>query len=81
MTYSYWDGSGRRKVISIKTGSSIGAFLAACKQQLLVDLPELRVVSPESLMYVKEDMIIPHHVSVYSTVDLRLDIITVFFNR
>lgn len=79
ITYSYWDGSGHRKVVQVrsaplpvritdcvgspsvlgrqcKKGDTIAQFLEKCRQQF----PELRMVSVDSLMYIKEDLIIPH---------------------
>ncbi|RYH06230.1 hypothetical protein EON65_43115 [archaeon] len=59
VTYSYWDGSGHRKVIQIKKGATIGKFLEAVKLQLMDEFKELRSVSSEDILYVKEDLIIP----------------------
>lgn len=96
ITYSYWDGSGHRKVVTVsfaararrrgipvllnlvgpsevsqnkadeilaflsrlqcKKGDSIAQFLEKCRWQF----PELRAVSVDNLMYIKEDLIIPH---------------------
>ena len=75
ITYSYWDGSGHRMSVKVrfkapiiincstytvgvqcKKGDDIGTFLEKCRQQV----PELRGVSVDNLMYVKEDLIIPH---------------------
>ncbi|KAJ3725794.1 XAP5, circadian clock regulator-domain-containing protein [Lentinula raphanica] len=56
ITYSYWDGSGHRKSVVCKKGDSISTFLDKCRQQF----PELRGVNVDNLMYVKEDLIIPH---------------------
>ncbi|KZT11334.1 XAP5-domain-containing protein [Laetiporus sulphureus 93-53] len=61
ITYSYWDGSGHRKSVMCKKGDSISTFLEKCRQQF----PELRAVSVDNLMYVKEDLIIPHHHTFY----------------
>ncbi|GEM09190.1 hypothetical protein Rt10032_c07g3207 [Rhodotorula toruloides] len=61
ITYSYWDGSGHRKVVSCKKGDTIAQFLDKCRQQF----PELRSVSVDNLMYIKEDLIIPHHYTFY----------------
>ncbi|TDL24824.1 XAP5-domain-containing protein [Rickenella mellea] len=61
ITYSYWDGSGHRKSVVCKKGDEIGTFLEKCRQQF----PELRGVSADNLMYVKEDLIIPHHHTFY----------------
>jgi len=61
VVYSYWDGSGHRKSVTCKKGDDIGSFLEKCRQQF----PELRGVSVDNLMYVKEDIIIPHHYTFY----------------
>lgn len=49
ITYSYWDGSGHRKSVKCTKGDSIAQFLEKCRQQL----PELRGVSVDNLMYIK----------------------------
>ncbi|KAH9483689.1 Protein FAM50B [Psilocybe cubensis] len=61
IVYSYWDGSGHRKSVQCKKGDDIATFLEKCRAQF----PELRGVSVDNLMYVKEDLIIPHHYTFY----------------
>ncbi|GAA5926695.1 hypothetical protein JCM1841_000618 [Sporobolomyces salmonicolor] len=61
ITYSYWDGSGHRKVVQCKKGDTIAQFLEKCRQQF----PELRSISVDNMMYIKEDLIIPHHYTFY----------------
>ncbi|KAI8647757.1 FAM50A protein [Parasitella parasitica] len=61
ITYSFWDGSGHRKVVTCKKGDSIQQFLDACRQQF----SQLRGVNTDNLLYVKEDLIIPHHFTFY----------------
>ncbi|KAI0780991.1 XAP5, circadian clock regulator-domain-containing protein [Trametes elegans] len=61
ITYSYWDGSGHRKSVTCKKGDSISTFLEKCRQQF----PELRGIGVDNLMYIKEDLIIPHHYTFY----------------
>lgn len=61
ITYSYWDGTGHRKTVLCKKGDTIAHFLERCRQQV----NELRGVSVDSMMYIKEDLIIPHHYSFY----------------
>ncbi|KAI8056690.1 XAP5, circadian clock regulator-domain-containing protein [Syncephalis plumigaleata] len=56
ITYSYWDGSGHRKEVTCKKGDSISTFLIRCREQIY----DLRGVSVDNLLYVKEDLIIPH---------------------
>lgn len=65
ITFSYWDGSGHRKVVRMKKGNSIYQFLQACLETLRKDFNELRSISADQLMYVKEDLIIPHHYTFY----------------
>ncbi|CED84813.1 Uncharacterized conserved protein XAP-5 [Phaffia rhodozyma] len=61
ITYSYWDGAGHRRVVSCKKGDDIATFLEKCRLQF----PELRGISVDNLMYIKEDLIIPHHYTFY----------------
>ncbi|KAI8990162.1 FAM50A protein [Pilobolus umbonatus] len=61
ITYSFWDGSGHRKTVTCKKGDSVQQFLDACRQQF----PQLRGVNVDNLLYVKEDLIIPHHYTFY----------------
>ncbi|KAL0365592.1 UNVERIFIED_CONTAM: protein XAP5 CIRCADIAN TIMEKEEPER [Sesamum angustifolium] len=60
ITYSYWDGTGHRRVIQVRKGDTIGEFLRAVQQQLAPEFREVRTASVENLLYVKEDLIIPH---------------------
>ncbi|RXH76154.1 hypothetical protein DVH24_019042 [Malus domestica] len=96
ITYSYWDGTGHRRVlqasnmldlhlfslhdfsfkietiafsiifhilfisVQVKKGDKIGDFLKAVQQQLAPEFREVRTTSVENLLYVKEDLIIPH---------------------
>lgn len=69
VTYSYWDGSGHRRTTTLEKGFTIGRFLAKCKAELeKADFPELRAVSVDNLMYIKEDLIIPANVSFYDLI-------------
>lgn len=61
ITYSYWDGAGHRRVIRCKKGTTIGRFLGMVQ----TDFKELRNTSPDALVFVKEDLIIPQHYSFY----------------
>lgn len=45
-------------------------FLEKVRQQLCKEFPELKQVSTESLMYVKEDLIIPHVSEAANTIPL-----------
>ncbi|ETK89865.1 hypothetical protein, variant [Phytophthora nicotianae] len=68
VTYSYWDGSGHRREITVPKKTTIGKYLEFVKQQLVTEFAELRGVSAENLIYIKEDLIIPHHYSFYDLI-------------
>ncbi|XP_074602256.1 protein FAM50 homolog [Brevipalpus obovatus] len=65
ITFSYWDGSGHRRSVMMKKGNSIYQFLQRCLELLRKEFHELRSVTADQLMYVKEDLIIPHHYTFY----------------
>ncbi|CAN0910121.1 Protein XAP5 CIRCADIAN TIMEKEEPER [Linum grandiflorum] len=68
ITYSYWDGTGHRRTIQCRKGDSIGEFLRSVQQQLAPEFREIRTTSVENLLYVKEDLIIPHQHSFYELI-------------
>ncbi|KAH7522789.1 hypothetical protein JRO89_XSUnG0107200 [Xanthoceras sorbifolium] len=65
---NYWDGAGHRRVLQVRKGDSIGEFLRAVQQQLAPEFREIRTTSVENLLYVKEDLIIPHQHSFYELI-------------
>lgn len=65
VTFSYWDGSGHRRSVTMKKGNSIYQFLHKALEMLRAEFHELRSTTADSLMYVKEDLIIPHHYTFY----------------
>ncbi|XP_068156286.1 protein FAM50 homolog [Drosophila tropicalis] len=65
ITFSYWDGSGHRRNVLMKKGNSIYQFLQKCLELLRKEFIELKTVMADQLMYVKEDLILPHHYSFY----------------
>lgn len=65
ITFSYWDGSGHRRSIVQKKGNSIYQFLQNSLEVLRKEFPELKTVSADQLMYVKEDLILPQHYTFY----------------
>lgn len=68
ITYSYWDGTGHRRTIQVRKGDKIGDFLRSVQQQLAPEFREVRTTSVENLLYVKEDLIIPHQHSFYELI-------------
>ena len=65
ITYSYWDGSGHRRVVRMKKGNSIQQFLQRCLENIRREFNELKNATVNQLMYVKEDLIIPQHYMFY----------------
>ncbi|KAJ1725091.1 hypothetical protein LPJ53_000742 [Coemansia erecta] len=67
ITYSYWDGTGHRRQTQCQQGDTISVFLSKCRAQV----GELHGRSVDSLMFVKEDVILPHHLSFYDLITSR----------
>lgn len=65
ITFSYWDGSGHRRSVIMKKGNSIYQLLQRCLEVLRREFSELKTVMADQLMYVKEDLILPHHYTFY----------------
>lgn len=65
ITFSFWDGSGHRRSVKMKKGNTIYQFLQKCLELLRKEFHELRAIAADQLMYVKEDLIIPHHYTFY----------------
>ena len=68
VTYSYWDGSGHRRTIHVKKGLTILKFLELCRRDLSSVFHELRGTSADNMMYIKEDVIIPHNYTFYDLI-------------
>lgn len=68
ITYSYWDGSGHRRSITVPKGTTVARFLEWVRQDLCKEFPELRTVAADNLMYIKEDLIIPQQYSFYDLI-------------
>lgn len=68
ITYSYWNGSGHRRQVTVRKGDTIGAFLKAVQEQLAPQFREIRTATSSGLMYVKEDIILPHNVTFYELI-------------
>lgn len=46
--------------VQVPKRTTVGKYLELVKQQLVAEFAELRGVSSDNLLYVKEDLIIPH---------------------
>lgn len=68
--YSYHDPSGRdglkghRNTVTIEKGYTIEKFLDRCRQQV----PQLRGCGADQLIYIKEDLILPHSLTFYELI-------------
>lgn len=67
ITYSYYDGAGHRRSIVITKGTTVEEFLS----QVRKEFKELRNVSTDNLMFIKEDLIIPMHYSFYELIETK----------
>ena len=59
VVFSYWNGAGTRRALTCKRGTTILEFLELARLSLANEVPELRRADAQSLMFVKEDLIIP----------------------
>lgn len=68
ITYSYWDGSGHRRQLTIQKGDSIASFLEKVRKDLAKEFREMANASSDALLYVKEDLIIPQDITFYDLI-------------
>uniref|UniRef100_A0A6A7GBA1 Protein FAM50 homolog n=1 Tax=Hirondellea gigas TaxID=1518452 RepID=A0A6A7GBA1_9CRUS len=54
--------------MEVTKGNRIDEFLEACRLDLAVQFPEMRTVMADNLMYIKEDLIIPHNYTFYDLI-------------
>ncbi|XP_049620971.1 protein FAM50B isoform X2 [Suncus etruscus] len=71
VTFSYWDGSGHRRTALVRKGSTVQQFLKSVLPGLRQDFGELRAAGVEQLLFVKEDLILPHHRTFYDFIVAR----------
>jgi protein FAM50 len=64
VTYSYWDGAGHRFTTRVSKGTSIAGFLNKCRAQV----KQLRNASIDTLMFIKEDIILPQNLTFYDLI-------------
>lgn len=65
ITFSYWDGGGHRRKVEVLKGDTVGIFLGKTRDMLAKEFRELRHEATEGLMYIKEDLILPHTATFY----------------
>ena len=71
ITYSYWDGTGHRRSVRVKKGDAVGRFLELVRRDLSKDFREMSSVSSDALLYVKEDLILPHDITFHDLIATR----------
>lgn len=73
LVFSYWDGSGHRRSIRIKKRMTIQMFLSKALEILRREnmFNELKSASVDQLIFVKDDVILPHHYSFYDFIVTR----------
>ena len=64
------------QVVQVRKGTTIGRFLEVVKQQISAEFNDMKMISAENLLYIKEDLIIPH-VRKEGTIDLWWTIIAI----
>ena len=64
----YYDGTSHRRRLTVLKGDAVGDMIAAAHSALKTEFRDLRNVSKDALMYVKEDLIIPHHCTFYDLI-------------
>jgi len=59
--FAYWDGTSHKYSIEVKKGNTIQQFLTKVIEEVQNDCQELRGATPEHLIFVKNDLIMPHY--------------------
>lgn len=62
--FVFWDGSAHPGALDATKGELIGAFAERCRAAV----PALRNVPADRVMFVKDDLIVPHHYSFYDMI-------------
>eukprot|EP01114_Cavostelium_apophysatum_P022937 TRINITY_DN8473_c0_g1_i1.p1 TRINITY_DN8473_c0_g1~~TRINITY_DN8473_c0_g1_i1.p1 ORF type:complete len:328 (-),score=88.25 TRINITY_DN8473_c0_g1_i1:10-948(-) len=68
LEFCFFDGSETRRKRKVKKGDTIGTFLNEAKR----DFATLKGCTTESLLFVKEDLIVPHHFTWYDLLTSRI---------
>lgn len=51
ITYSYWDGQGHRRTLTVRKGDTVLQFLGKVKEQLLPDFRDMRWAPSHTLLH------------------------------
>jgi len=60
LSFSYWDGSNHRRTMRVNRGMMVGDFLETARKELMKNFYDLRGIVGTNLMFIKDDLIIPH---------------------
>jgi protein FAM50 len=73
LVFSYWDGSGHRRSLRIKKRMTVQMFLTKALDIVRREnaFNELKSASVDQLIFVKDDVILPHHYSFYDFIVTR----------
>lgn len=66
--YSYWDGSGHRRSVTVQKGDTIGTFLEKVRKDLSKEFREMQAIACDALIYVKEDLMLPQDLTFYDLI-------------
>jgi len=70
---------GLYKVSLFFPGNSIYHFLQKCLEMLRKEFSELKTVMADQMMFVKEDLILPHHYTFYDFIVTKVRIYAISF--
>lgn len=68
VAYSYYDGTGHRRNAMMKKGDSVATFLHQVQKDMAPLFPELKRMGVDALLYIKEDLILPHNITFYELI-------------
>jgi protein FAM50 len=68
LKYSYWDGAGHQRQLTVKVGDTVQEFLSRARVQLAADFPQMRHATVMNLLFVKDDLILPHSMTFYTLI-------------
>ncbi|GKY92624.1 hypothetical protein MPSEU_000232500 [Mayamaea pseudoterrestris] len=68
IVYSYWDGTGHRRSMQCIQGDTVGSFLDKVRKDCSKEFKELAGLHSDDLLYVKEDLILPHDLTFYDLI-------------
>ena len=68
VTFSYWSSGGGRRCVKVKQKDTIRGFLKKAMKSMEDEFREFKAIDPSQMLYVKEDVIIPHEMTFYELI-------------